>query len=337
MLSDLKFALRQLAKSPGFTGAAVLTLALGIGFSTSSFSITNALLLRNLPYAEPGRLVQVFRTSRQSVALPHAPANLLDIRAAATSFSATAIFNADNYTLGEPGQPAEHIGGMGATADFLDVLRVRPALGRGFAPGDDQPGRSAVALLSYRAWNRRYGADPGVLGRSVRLNGQAYTIVGVLPAEFDAPLVWGPVEFITPLTLVPELWTRRTGAWMRCVARLKPGVNLAQAQAELATIAARLAREYPKENGTDGLRVVELHESNVGSSTRALTWLMTGLALAMLLIACANLAGLQVARAFARSREHAVRAALGGSRRQLMLPLLAESLDLAAAGGALGL
>jgi putative ABC transport system permease protein len=337
MLSDLKSACRQLARSPGFTAAAVLTLALGIGFSASSFSVTNALLLRDLPYPEAGRLVRIFRTSRQSISLPHAPANLLDIRDAATSFSASAIYNPDNYTLGEPGQPAEHVTGMGATAGFLDVLRLQPALGRGFAPGDDQPGGPAVALLSHRAWMRRYGADPGVLGRTIRLNSQPYTIVGVLPAEFDASVVWGPVEFIVPITLSPAVRARRTGAWMQCVARLKPGVSAAQAQTELATLAARLDREYPKENGTDGLRVIALHESNITGATRALTWLMPGLALAMLLIACANLAGLQVARAFNRRREYAVRAALGGSRRQLMLPLVLESGVLAAAGGALGL
>jgi predicted permease len=337
MLADLRFAIRQLAKSPGFTAVAVLTLALGIGFSASSFSITNVLLLRDLPYPGADRLVRIFRTSRQSLSLPHAPANLLDIREAATSFSATAIFNPDNYALGEPGQPAEHVSGMGATAEFLDVLHVQAALGRGFAPGDDQPDHAPVALISHRTWARRYGSDPGVLGRTVRLNSQPYTIVGVLPPEFEAPLVWGPVEFITPIALGPGLRTRRTGAWMQCVARLKPGVSSGQAQSELATIAARLARAYPKENATDGLRVIALHESSMNGTIRMLSWLMTGLALAMLLIACANLAGLQAARAFGRSREYAVRAALGGSRRQLMLPLVAESLVLAAAGGALGL
>jgi predicted permease len=336
-MNDLRFAFRQLAKSPGFTAAAVLTLALGIGFSASSFSVTNALLLRDLPYPDADRLVRIFRTSRQSLWLPHTPANLLDIREAVTSFSATAIFNPDNFSLGEPGQPAEQVSGMGATAEFFDLLHVRPALGRGFAPGDDQPDHPAVAVLSHRAWVLRYGSDPGVLGRTVRLNSQPYTIVGVLPAEFEAPLVWGPAEFIIPVTLAPDMRTRRTGAWMQCVARLKPGVSLGQARSELATIAARLAREYPKENGTDGLRAIALHDSNMVGTVRTLTWLMTGLSLAMLLIACANLAGLQVARAIGRSREYAVRAALGGSRRQLMLPLVIESLVLAVAGGGLGL
>ncbi len=337
MLSDLKVAWRQLGKSPGFTAVALLTLALGIGFCASSFSITNALLLRELPYPEAGRLVRIFRTSRQSASLRHAPANLLDVREAVTSFSGTAIFHTDNYALGEPGQPAEQVVGLGATAEFLDVLRVKPALGRGFAPGDDQPGQPAVALIAYRTWIRRYGADPGAIGASVRLNGQPHTIIGVLPPEFDAPLVWGLVEFVTPSTLEPAYRTRRSGGFMHCVARLKPGVSPGQAQRELDTIAARLAQQYPTENAGAGLRVAALHDSNMGESTRRMTWLMTGVAAAMLLIACANLAGLQMARALGRARDYAVRAALGGSRGQLMRPLAAESLLLSLGGAPLGL
>ncbi len=337
MIADLRFALRQLAKSPGFTGIALVTLALGIGFSASSFSITNALLLRDVSYPEADRLVRIFRTSRQSESLPHAGANLLDIREAVTSFSATAMFNRDSYALGEPGQPAEQVAGLSASAGFLDVLRVQPALGRGFAPSDDQPGQPAVVLLSHHAWVRRYGADPGVIGRTVRLNSQPYTIVGVMPEEFEAPLVWGSVEFITATQLDPGTRAKRTGGFLHCVARLKPGVSLGQARSELHAIAARLARDYPKENAGADLRVVTLHDSNMADTARTLAWLMTGVSLTMLLIACANLAGLQVARAVARSRDYALRAALGGSRGQLMRPLLVESLVLSLAGGVLGL
>lgn len=336
-MSDLKFAFRQLVRSPGFTAIAVLTLALGIGFSTSSFSIANALLLRDVPYPGADRLVRIFRTSRQSTALPHAPANLLDIREAVTSFSGTAIFNRDSYALGEPGQPAEQVVGMAATAGFLEVLGVKPALGRGFAPGDDQPGRPAIALLAHGTWVLRYGADPGVLGRSVRLNGTPHTIVGVLPPAFDAPLVWGSVEFVTPETIEPAYRTRRTGGFMQCVARLRPGVSLGQAQSELHTIAARLARQYPTENAGADLRVALLHDSNIPDTSRTMVWLVTGVSLTMLLIACANLAGLQMARALRHSHDHAVRAALGGGRGQLMRPLIVESLVLALAGGVLGM
>ncbi|HVZ63299.1 MAG TPA: ABC transporter permease [Lacunisphaera sp.] len=336
-MSDLKIALRQLGKSPGFTVVAVLTLALGIGLSASSFSMANAFLLRTLPYPDSGHLVRIFRTSAQSQSLGHSPANLLDIRATAASFSGIEIYNNDSFALGEPGRPAEQVSGLTTTAGFFDLIGIKPVLGRAFLPGEDQPDKPAVALICHRTWVRRYGSDPGVLGRTVRLNTKPYAIVGVLPENFDAPLVWGPTEFVVPRYLEPHFHTERANPWMNAVARLQPGLSVSQAQGELTTLAARLARAYPKENGSDGLRVVRLHDSNLDGVTRSLLWLMTALSLTMLLIACANLASLQVARAFGRSREFAIRSALGGGRRQLMTPLLLESILLAIAGGAFGL
>jgi putative ABC transport system permease protein len=333
MFADLKFALRQLAKSPGFTAVAVLMLALGIGLSTSSFSMANAFLLRNVPYPDADRLVRIFATSRQSQTGSHSPANAIDLRETATSFSAVVLYNGDNYSLGEPGQPAEQVFGMAATADFFNLLGVQPALGRGFVAGEDQPDKPAVIVLSYRAWVRRYASDPHVIGRTIRVNTQPYTIVGVLPATFEAPIVWGPVEFVMPRSMEASFRTNWKDSWMQVVARLKPGVSRRQAQAELSTLAARLEQAHPKENNGRGLSVVGLAQSNMDSVSRSLLWLMTGIALAMLLIACANLASLQVARAFGRSREFAIRAALGGGRRQLMVPLLAESVVLALVGG----
>ncbi len=333
MMANIKFALRQLAKSPGFTVIAVLTLALGIGLSTSSFSLANAFLLRNVPYPGADRLVRIFGTSRLSQNDGHAPANIIELRAATTSFSAFAIYNYDNYSLGEPGQPAEQVSGLAATADFFDLLGVQPSLGRGFVKGEDQPDKPAVIVLTHRAWIRRFAGDAAVIGRTLRVNAQPYTVIGVLPETFDAPIVWGPAEFVMPRTMYPSFQTDRTNFWMQGVGRLKPGVNLRQAQAELATVAARLQKAYPKENEGRGLRAVGLAQSNMDSVSSSLLWLMTGIALAMLLIACANLASLQVARAFGRSREFAIRAALGGGRRQLMSPLMAESMILAVAGG----
>ena len=337
MLSDLRFAFRQLAKSPGFTTVAVLMLALGIGLSTSSFSMANAFLLRNVPYPEADRLVRIFVTSRQSQTGGHAPGNAIDLRETATSFSAVALYNGDNYSLGEPGQPAEQVFGMAVTADFFDLLGVQPALGRGFVAGEDQPEKPSVIVLTHRAWIRRYAGDANIIGRTIRVNTQPYTVIGVLPATFEAPIVWGPVEFIIPHTIPTSFRTNRNDNWMQMIARLKPGVSLRQAQAELATLAARLERAYPKENNGRGLNVVGLAQSNMDSVSRSLLWLMTGIALAMLLIAYANLASLQVARAFGRSREFAIRAALGGGRRQLMFPLLIESVILALIGGVFSL
>lgn len=337
MLADLRFALRTLAKLPGFTAVAVLTLALGIGMSTSSFSITNTMLLRTLPHPEGGRLARIFRTSPQSQTLPHAPANFLDLKARSTSFTDMAAFWIDTCSLAEPGQPAQQVFCLYASPDFFPTLAVQPALGRGFRPEEDQPGKGPVVILCHRAWVRRFGGDPAALGRTVRLNGENLTVIGVLPPDFDAPLVWGPVEFVRPVTIEPPHRTNRSDSWYSAVARLKPGGSLRQAQSELSLLAARLDREYPKENRTDGLSVVDLASSNLGDVNRSILWLITGLALLVLLIACANLASLQFARAFGLHRDFAIRSALGASRLNLMTPLLVESFVLAAAGGAFGL
>lgn len=336
-MNDLKFALRQLAKSPGFAAVAILTLALGIGLSASSFSMANAFLLRNVPYPEADGLVRVFGTSRQSDRGGHAPGNIIAVRETAQSFSSFAIYNGDAYALGEPGQPAVQVNAMAATANFFELLGVQPFLGRGFTPGEDEPDKPAVVVLTYRGWLRHYAEDPNIIGRTVRINAAPHTVIGVLPPQFDAPLVWGPVDFIMPRTMHPGFRDNRRDTWMQAVGRLKPGVTLRQAQTELSTLAARLEQAHPVENNGRGLRAMDLSQSNMDGVSRSLLWLMTGISVAMLLIACANLASLQVARAFARSREFAVRAALGGSRRQLMAPLLSESLVLAAAGGAASL
>lgn len=336
-MKELGFAIRQLAKSPGFAAVAIVTLALGIGLSASSFSMANAFLLRNVPYPEADRLVRVFASTRQAPRTGHAPGNIIDVRENATSFSGFALYNGDNYALGDPGQPAEQVFGMAVTADFFHVIGVQPALGRGFAQGEDREEQAAVAVLPYRTWVRRYAADPAIIGRTVRLNAVPYVIVGVLPDTFHAPIVWGPVEVLIPRTMPPSFRTNRRDTWMQAVGRLKPGVTLRQAQAELGTLAAQLEQGHPKENEGRGLTAVGLAQANLDSVSRTLLWLMTGVGLAMLLVACANLASLQVARAFVRSREFAIRAALGGNRRQLMGPLLVESLVLAALGGLGGL
>ncbi len=331
-MQDLKFAFRRLGKSPGFTAVAILMLALGIGLSTSSFSFANAFLLRNVPYPDAARLVRIFGTSRQTQTGGLAPANAVDLREAATSFS-VALYNGDFYSLGDPGQPAEQVFGMAATPGFFNLLGVQPALGRGFVAEDAATDQPTVVVLSHRAWVRRYGANPDIVGRTIRVNSQACTVIAVLPQVFEAPLVWGPVEFIVPRSLPTNVRANRSDTWMQAVGRLQPGVSLRQAQAELATLAARLEQAHPKENQGRGLSVVGLAQANMNTVVRTLLWLITAVALAMLLIACANLASLQVARAFGRSREFAIRAALGGGRRHLMVPLLVESLVLALAGG----
>lgn len=336
-MNSLRHALRSLYKSPGFSLVAVLMLALGIGLSAGSFSMANTFLLRNVPYPEPDRLLRLFVTTPQFDRGSFSPGNILALRESATSFSGVCLYNNDQYSLGEPGQPAEQVQGMDATANFFELLGVRPVLGRTFAAGDDEPGHSSIVVLTHRAWVRRYASDPAVLGRTVRLNSENFTVVGVLPASFDAPLVWGSLEYVRPMAIQPGFATNFKDSWIQGLARLKPGVSREKAQTELSLLATRLTKEHPKENASIGLRAVSLHDANMDDVSRMLLWLMTALSLAMLLIACANLASLQVARAFNRSREFAIRSALGGDRRQLMLPLLLESILLAVVGGVLGI
>lgn len=329
--------LRQLSKSPGFAFVAVLMLALGIGLSASSFSMANVFLLRNVPYPEPDRLFNLFTTSAQFNKGSFSPGNILQLRDTLTSFSGIAYYNGDGPSLSEAGQPAERVQALWATANFFDVLGVQPTLGRGFLAGEDLPEKPRVAVITQRTWVRRYASDPGVIGRTVHLNTEAYTIVGVLPATFDAPLVWGPVEFILPQVIHAAHHTEFKATWLNAVGRLKPGLDVRQAASELSLVGSRLVQEHPKENAGLGFRLLMLHKANMDDVSRILLWLMTAISLAMLFIACANLASLQVARAFGRTREFAVRAALGGGRRQLMVPLLLESLILAVAGGIGGL
>ncbi len=336
-MSNLRLAFRTLSKSPGFAIVAMLTLGLGIALSTSAFSLANVFLLRTVPYSGSDRLVSIFRTTPQTRTAPLAPANALDLRTAATSYSSLAFYYQGSASLADPGQPAQDIFGLNASPALLSVVGVQPFLGRSFTPDEDQPGKSKVVLLAHRTWVRRFGGDPTVINRPIRLDGDSYTIVGVLPASFDAPLVWGPVEYVRPLTIEKTFLTLRNNAWFRLVARLKDGVTLSQAQSELNTLAARLAKDFPQDIGTDGLRVIDLTYASMDEVSRSIIWLMVILAGMVLLIACANLATLQLARAFGRSREYALRSALGAGRAFLMAPLLVESLVLALGGGALGI
>ena len=337
MTPALRHAIRTLLKSPGFTAVALLMLALGIGLSASSFSMANAFLLRNVPYSDPDRLVRLFVTSPQGPQGSFSPGNALELRKTTQTLGETAFFSSDALSLGESGQPVEQVNGLNVTANFFDLLGVRPSLGRGFVAGEDSPEKPHVAVITQRAWVRRYAADPAVIGRTVRLNTELFTIVGVLPRSFDAPLVWGPVEYLVPQIIHPNFPTLFKDSWFQAIARLKPGISVQQSQSEISTIATRLVREHPKENAGIGIQLTSVHDAGIDRVSRTMLWLMTGISLTMLLIACANLASLQVARAFGRSREFALRAAIGANRRQLMLPLLIESLVLSFVGGVSGL
>jgi predicted permease len=336
-MTDLRFASRQLLKNPVFTAVAVLTLALGIGANTAMFSVLNALLLRALPYPNSERLARVYRTSPQSQTWPHSVANFLDHREQNTVFERIAAFSWWSFNLAEPGAPAERLRGMIATADFFPTLGVAAALGRTFTAEEDHPGANNVVVLSYSFWMRRFAGDTNILGRTLRLDGESVSVIGVMPASFEHPLLWGILDAFRPAAFTPEQRRDRGNNWLNALARLKPGVPLGQAQAEMRAIAKRLAQAYPDNNVQDNVRLVPLRTSGMDDTGRHLTWLTMGLAGFVLLIACANLANLQLVRTASKARELAVRAALGAGRVRLMRQLLTESLVVSLLGGSLGL
>lgn len=338
MFLVLKYALRQLAKSPAFTGVSVVMLALGIGMSTSTFSVTNGFLLSSMPFPESGRLVRIFGTSSQSQMMEHSPGNFLDIRAASLpSLSGIVGFVPHNTNVAELGQPPEQTYSISVTANFLTTLGIQPALGRGFAPDEDQPGKGSVVILTDAYWRRRFAGDPGIIGRTLRFGVGNVTVIGVLPPVFDKTLIWYGCGILNPLTVYSQWAPQRKDKWVSVFARLAPGAALASAQAELATLAARMDHDYPADNAIDGLRATGLASSFVDAGNRKLSWLVVGMALLVLVIACSNLASVQLARAFGRSHEFAVRSALGAGRMDLMGPLLVESVVITAAGAGAGL
>jgi predicted permease len=330
-------AARSLAKSPGFTTIALLTLALGIGVNTAMFSVVDTLLFKAAPFPEPLQLVRVYRTSPQSITWPHSPAEVLDLHDQASSFEHFAAFSWGNFNLAEPGQPAERISGLNVGTDFFAALKIQPRLGRTFAANEFTPGEDRVIVLSEALWRRRFAGDPGIAGRRIRLDGEEVTVLGVMPASADYPLMWGRVDAWKPLAFSAGQRKDRGNHWLNAIARLKHGVGLAQAQAELNTIVGRWAKDFPEDSTGAGLRAVRLHQSTMDSIGRNLSGMVMGLAGFVLLIACANLANLQLARTGARARDFAIRSALGASRLRLIAELVTESVLLSVAGGALGL
>ncbi|HEY1793948.1 MAG TPA: ABC transporter permease [Opitutaceae bacterium] len=336
MLGDLRYAFRQFAKHPGYSAVALATLALGIGVNTTMFSVLNALVLRSSGFRDSGRLVNIFRSSPQSQEWPTSPANFLDYSAQQKSFQALAAYNNASYNLAEPGQPAQHLAGMVFSGAAFQMLGVVPEVGRTFGPEYDQPGHGEVALLTDAFWRSHYAADPSVVGRQIRLDTVPVTVVGVLPPYFEQPTSWGHLDVIRPLGWNAGTRQTRDNNWLGILGRLKPGVTLEAAQSEASAIASRLAHDFPQNNEGIGIHLVPWDRVRTGDINRRISWLCMILAGFVLLIACANLANLQLARTSARSRELAVRVAVGASRLQVVRQLLIESVLLSAAGGALG-
>ncbi|MEO5821864.1 MAG: ABC transporter permease [Vicinamibacteraceae bacterium] len=330
-------ALRSLRAAPVFTATALVTLALGIGVNTSMFSILNATLLRSLPYRDPGQLVRVYRTTTRSQTLPHSPANFLDHQAQNAVFAGLAAVSWTDFALAEPGHPAERVAGMTVTGDFFALLGVQPALGRALTRDDDQPGREHVVVLSDTFWRRRFSADPTIVGRDVRLDGERVTVVGVMPAAFEERQLWGRIEMWRPIAFDAGTRQNRGSNWLAIVGRLKPDTTVAAAQAGMGAVAARLARDFPGPNAESGVSVLPLAATGADPTIRLLSWFAMGLAGCVLLIACANLANLQLARNVGRARDFALHAALGASRMRVIRQSLVESVLLGVTGGGLGL
>ncbi len=339
LIQDVHYAVRLLWKNLGFTITAILTLALGIGANTAIFSVVNGVLLRPLPYPEPQKLIALSEKTANFESSSISYPNFLDWQRRNTSFSAIAAYRQEEYSLTGNGE-SERVRLAMISHGFFEILGINPVLGRLFTADEDRLGTARVALIGAGLWQRKFGSSPGIVGKSLTLNGDSYTVVGVIPRNFrldgvnfdDVKDVYVPVGQYTD----PLFQQRDVHAGMRAIARLKPGVTLAAARADMDRIANELAAEYPDADKGAGIRVSLLKDSIV-SEVEPFLWVLLGAVAFVLLIACVNVANLQLSRATARAREFAIRAALGAGQLRVVRQLLTESVLLGLAGGALGL
>lgn len=343
LLQDLRYALRLFRKRPGFIAIAVLTLGLGIGANTATFSVVNSFLLRPLPNAEPDRLLMIQRSAgaaEDSDSVYSYPV-FSELRQQSRTLGSSAAFASHRLTLDTVDGP-EMIFGSAVTSEFFSVLGVSPVLGRAFLPGEDEPNRPKLVILSHSLWQRRFNSDPGVIGRALISDKESYEIVGVMPTGFKFDLFpdFPRVEFFTPLNPGPRMVEASNIRWLRVIARLAPDASLEAARSELALIAERINQQTvdarPAASRNEELSAVTLKRFFIGDAGRPLLILLGAVGF-VLLIACANVANLLLAHGVGRQKEIAIRAVLGAGRRRLIVQLLTESLLLAGAGGIVAL
>jgi len=330
----MKTAARHLLKKPGFSLLVIFALALGLGANTAVFSVVNGVLLKPLPFEESENLVIIRETKLpQFPEFSVSPGNFLDWQAQSTAFESLAAWSNTRLNLVEGAEP-EALRGVFVTASLLPTVRVKPMLGRGFSAEEEQEGRGNVVILSHRLWQRRFGGDPAVIGRSVNLNARSYTIVGVMPPKQEFPN--SDIDLWAPITINAGMRSNHGSHYMGAVARVQNGVSIEKGTAELVTIARRLEETYPDSNKGWSVKVISLIDQAVGGVRRPLLILL-GAVVFVLLIACANVANLLLVRSNARQREMAIRIAIGANRRQVIRQILAESLLLSVLGGAAGI
>jgi predicted permease len=336
LAQDLRYALRTLRRAPAFAALVTATLAVGIGANAVIFSVVNAVFLRPFPYTQPDRMVQLFENARDKPTQYGNSSflNFTDWRAATHALSGLVAIAGGGANLTMNGE-AERVATVPTTANLFDVLGVRPALGRGFAPGEDERGRAAVAVLSDGFWRRRFAGDRGIIGRVIDIDGAPTTVIGVMPPDFVFPAGSRSVDMWVPFTLPPVARQNRGARFVDVYGRLAPGVTIEQAAAEMRQIAARLESQYPDDNANRSVLVMPLRDAVAGSVREPLL-IILGAVVVVLIVACANVASLLLARAATRQHDVAVRLALGAGRGRLARQLLTESVVLALAGALLG-